>query len=126
VVHRRAVDVGAVQTRETRLAERREVGVVGQPPVDLHRERGSHRLRHARVAGDERGVSGRGLEHDRRTGVAPRLEVEDHATATRQRILVDERLGATQAGLLGVGEHQHDVVAQPRTRTECTPDLQDR
>ena len=36
--------------------------------------------------------------------------------AGRQRVAVGERRRAAQAGLLGVGEHEHDVVARSRAR----------
>ena len=42
------------------------------------------------------------------------LEVEHHAAVGAERVLADERLGPAQAGLLGVGEHEHDVVARLR------------
>ena len=42
------------------------------------------------------------------------LEVEHHAAVGGQRVRGGERLGAAEAGLLGVGEHDDDVVAQLR------------
>ncbi len=112
VVDRRAVDVRRVQPGEAGLAERGEVGVVRQQPVDLDGERGAHRVRRVGIRLDEPRVLRRGLEHDRRTRAAARLQVDRDAAVAGQVVLLDERLGAAETGLLGVGQHQDHVVEQ--------------
>ena len=105
-----------VQAGEAAVGEQHaEVGVVGQRPVDLDGEAAGDRVRRGVGEGaGEAGVAQRGLEHDRRAGGAAGLEVEHHAAVGGERVRGDERLGAAEAGLLGVGQHDDDVVAQLR------------
>jgi hypothetical protein len=74
---------------------------------------------------DQLAVVRRALEGDRRAAAAARLQIERHAALPRQRVLVDERLGPAQAGLLGVGQDDHHVVAQPRSAGQRPDRLQD-
>ncbi len=114
VVGGRPVDVGRVQSGEpASFPKRREVGVIGQDPVHLDGKAGGHRVRHGvAVHPDQAGVAERCFEHDHRAAGAACLEVEHHAAAGRERVLADEGLRAAQAGLLGVGEHEHHIVAR--------------
>ena len=55
----------------------------------------------------------RAPEHQHRPLGPARLVVEHHAPPLRERVLFHERLRAEEPGLLGVGDEEHDVVAQP-------------
>jgi hypothetical protein len=119
------VDVGGVEAGEARLRqERGEVGVVGQQPVDLHGEAGADRVRGVGIDVDEVGVADGRLEHDGGAAAAAGLEVEHDGRFLAQRVPADERLGAAEAGLLGVGEQEHDVVAGFRAGGQGAGDLE--
>ena len=97
------------------VAERREVGVVGQDPVDLDGEAGCRPGAATVAYTPTRSALPRdGLEHDRRAGRAAGLEVEHHAAVGAERVVVHERLRPAQAGLLGVGEQQDESLRQRR------------
>jgi hypothetical protein len=113
VVGRRAVDVCGVEPGEPPgVEDRGEVGVVAEQAVDLDGDAGGDRMRgDPAVDRDHAAVAVGGLEHHGRAAAAARLQVEHHGRVLGQRVLVDERLGPAQAGLLGVGEDEDDVVA---------------
>jgi hypothetical protein len=128
-----AVDVGGVEAGEApAVAERAEVGVVGQDPVYLDGDAGADRMwRVFPVHPNDIRVAGGGLEHDGRSAGAAGLHVEHHAAAfaglvLAERVLIDEGLRAAQARLLGVGEQQHDVVAGPGPGEQSPGGLEDR
>jgi hypothetical protein len=101
------------------VEEGAEVGVARQGAVDLdgHARGDGVRGRRREQVG-QLGVAGRRLEHDRRAADATCLDVEDDPALRGQRMALDERLGSADAGLLGVGEHHDDVVAQGIPRGE--------
>jgi hypothetical protein len=128
VVTGRAVDEGGVQPGEVAVGQQHaEVGVVGQRAVDLDGEAGRDRVlsRRGERLGQP-GVALRRLEHDRGAAGPPGLEVEHHAAGGGERVRGRERLGAAEAGLLGVGEDDHDVVAQLRALGEGADRFQQR
>jgi hypothetical protein len=102
---------------QPRVAEDREVGVVGHPAVDLVADRARARVRrHARVLIDEPPVAAARLKHQRRTARAPRLEVEHNADVAEPRVLLDERAGAEQPALFPVRDEEDHVVCRPVRR----------
>jgi hypothetical protein len=127
VVDRRAVDVGGVEAGETLVQKRGEVGVVRQQPVDLDREGRADGVRRGRPEDvHQRGVAAGRLECDDRPAAAARFEVEHHAAVRGERVRRDERGGAAEARLLGVGQHEHHVVARSWPVGQRPRHLQDR
>ena len=129
VVDRRAVDVGGVEPGEPAgLPERGEVGVVGQDPVDLDGEAGADRVRARRRRRRRPRPRCRATVSNMMAGpLEPRAsKLSTTPPSARERVLADERLGPAQARLLGVGEHEHDVVARRGPARQRPGGLQQR
>jgi hypothetical protein len=120
------VDEGEVEADKAFLFQHREVRVLRREPVELRHRRLADRIgRGGRELPDQGRVSPRGLEQDRRAGVAGGLPVEHHATVVAVGMLLDERRGAEQPRLLPVGQEEHDIVTQLLTTAQGARRIQD-
>ena len=82
---------GEIEARHSGLLEDRQIGVIGHGAVNIHAQRGSQRLRYGlSVLANQPAVVFTRLKHDRRTGIAPRIEIEHEADLLGPRMLVNK------------------------------------
>jgi hypothetical protein len=104
-----------------------QIRVVGHALVHFISHRRSHGMRQR--SGhllDQPAVAVAGLEHERRAGVTPRVEIEDDTDVPGPRMLVGEDLGAVEAGFFAVVDQDDDVALGIRAGLQGAKRLEDR
>ncbi len=111
VVVELAADEGEVEARVAEVAGDREIGSVRHAGIDVARQgAGGGAGRRALEQADHAAVALARLEHQGPAARPLRLHVQHRADAAGEGIGFEEQPGADVAGLLAVGEQQHQIA----------------
>ncbi len=121
------INESEVQSRHTVSLVDREIGIVGHDPIDGAGQRRRHGMRERSCKLlDQPAVAVAGLEHVRRPGIPPGVEIERDTDVLGPGMLLGEDVGPEQTGLLAIGEESDHVAIRRRTGLECAEGFQDR
>ena len=112
-----------IQSRHAVFLVDREIGIVGHDPIDGAGQRGRHGMRERlRELLDQPAVALAGLEHVRRAGIPPGVEIHRDADVLGPGVLRGEDVGPEQAGFLAVGKEGDHVALGRRAGLQARRD----